>query len=73
MNSPLQIYITFPWLWMFCWQCKSVPEKPLYNGGIFKDQAPLTQHRIITSSDGSYTQALILQNLAQNTMYCFSS
>ncbi|KAJ6708008.1 GLYCOSYL HYDROLASE [Salix viminalis] len=53
-------------------ECKSVPEKPLYNGGIFKDQAPLTQHRISPSSDGSYTPALILQNLAQNTMYCFS-
>ncbi|KAI5592391.1 hypothetical protein BDE02_04G148100 [Populus trichocarpa] len=53
-------------------ECKSVPEKPLYNGGIFKDQAPLTQHRISTSSVGSYTPALILQNLAQNTMYCFS-
>jgi hypothetical protein len=48
-------------------------QNPLYNGGIFKDQAPPTQIRISDFSDGFYTPALILHNPTQGINYCFSS
>jgi hypothetical protein len=48
-------------------------KNPLYNGGIFKDQAPPTQIRISDFSDGFYTPALILHNPTQGINYCFSS
>ncbi|CAK7329510.1 unnamed protein product [Dovyalis caffra] len=66
LNGPLYDFTAYT-------ECKAAAEKPLYNGGIFKDQAPLTQHRTSDSSDGYYIPALILHNLTQGTMYCFSS
>lgn len=45
----------------FCWeQCRARPEHPLYSGGIL-------QHR-----SSSIANNIMLQNLTQNTFYCFS-
>ncbi|KAJ4850606.1 hypothetical protein Tsubulata_024335, partial [Turnera subulata] len=49
-------------------ECKAVPEEPLYSGGILKDQPPFVQQ----SSSGDYTPALLLHNLSNGTIYCFS-
>ncbi|KAJ6896876.1 hypothetical protein NC651_022923, partial [Populus alba x Populus x berolinensis] len=47
-------------------------QNPLYNGGIFKDQAPRTQIRISDFADGFHTPALKLHNPTQGINYFFS-
>ncbi|XP_012081746.1 endo-1,4-beta-xylanase 5 isoform X2 [Jatropha curcas] len=54
-------------------ECKSVPEKPLYNGGILKDVNTVLKLNSKRYSTVTYTTpALILHNLTQDTIYCFS-
>ncbi|KAL5791174.1 hypothetical protein ACOSQ2_006062 [Xanthoceras sorbifolium] len=56
-------------------ECKELPERPLYNGGILKDDA-LENHLIsinaADSTTGFDTPAFVLHNLTQGTIYCFS-
>ncbi|XP_042984228.1 endo-1,4-beta-xylanase 5 isoform X2 [Carya illinoinensis] len=51
-------------------QCKKQPEEALYKGGILSNQ-PVS--RIGVSAISAYSPALILYNLTQGTIYCFSS
>ncbi|KAG6651594.1 hypothetical protein I3843_06G117500 [Carya illinoinensis] len=51
-------------------ECKKQPEEALYKGGILSNQ-PVS--RIGVSAISAYSPALILYNLTQGTIYCFSS
>ncbi|KGN61918.1 endo-1,4-beta-xylanase 5 isoform X1 [Cucumis sativus] len=53
-------------------ECKLRPEKPLYNGGILKNQA-LSIQSIGDSSNAIYSPAFLLHNLTARTYYSFSS
>ncbi|KAG8644043.1 endo-1,4-beta-xylanase 5 isoform X2 [Manihot esculenta] len=53
-------------------ECKGVPEQPLYNGGILKDEAPVFKPVVIDDASIIYTTpAFILHNLTP-AIYCFS-
>ncbi|KAF5448964.1 hypothetical protein F2P56_029454 [Juglans regia] len=51
-------------------ECKSQPEKALYQGGILKSHAV---NRIGVSASNANSQSLILNDLTQGTIYSFSS
>ncbi|EFH43072.1 glycosyl hydrolase family 10 protein [Arabidopsis lyrata subsp. lyrata] len=54
-------------------ECRAEAEKPLYNGGMLKDQKPSVSGRdSLTGIGARYTPTYILHNLTQNTIYCFS-
>ncbi|GAY45967.1 hypothetical protein CUMW_093400 [Citrus unshiu] len=53
-------------------ECKELPEQPLYNGGLLKNQLPENFSSIAHFSTGFYTPAFILHNLTPGTIYCFS-
>ncbi|XP_044488501.1 endo-1,4-beta-xylanase 5 isoform X2 [Mangifera indica] len=54
-------------------KCKEVPEKPLYNGGILKDEYLENLNSAANSATIAYsTPAFILHNLSEGTIYCFS-
>nr|XP_027112044.1 endo-1,4-beta-xylanase 5-like [Coffea arabica] len=54
-------------------ECKPHAEKPLYNGGILEDQQPEYTWVIGAKGNPVYSPAFRLQNLAQDTFYCFST
>ncbi|KAJ9132708.1 hypothetical protein P3X46_033546 [Hevea brasiliensis] len=55
-------------------ECKEVPEEPLYNGGILKDELPVFKPISINEASIIYTTpAFILHNLTPATIYCFST
>lgn len=54
-------------------QCKESPEKPLYDGGMLRKQSLKNPSWVAYSATSFYTQAFILHNLTQGTIYCFSS
>ncbi|KAJ4716006.1 Endo-1,4-beta-xylanase [Melia azedarach] len=54
-------------------ECKGLPEKPFYNGGILKNQVPENLSSITYSTTSFYTPAFVLYNLTQGTIYCFST
>ncbi|XP_072954781.1 endo-1,4-beta-xylanase 5-like [Typha angustifolia] len=51
-------------------ECKSLPEPPLYNGGIMKEGNG--EMRYHTTETGVYSPAFLLYNLNQTTRYSFS-
>ncbi|CAE6150566.1 unnamed protein product [Arabidopsis arenosa] len=54
-------------------ECRAEAEKPLYNGGMLKDQKPSVSGRdSLTGIGARYTPTYILHNLTHNTIYCFS-
>ncbi|KAL1190214.1 Endo-1,4-beta-xylanase 5 [Cardamine amara subsp. amara] len=54
-------------------ECKAEAEKPLYNGGMLKDnEASVSGRDTLAGIGARYTPAYILHNLTQNTIYCFS-
>ncbi|KAF8045454.1 hypothetical protein N665_4900s0002 [Sinapis alba] len=54
-------------------ECRAEPEKPLYSGGMLKDEeASVSGGDTLRSVGARYTPAYILHNLTQNTIYCFS-
>ena len=59
---------------LLVWQCKEQPEKALYNGGILKDDEPVSVKGSIGGSASIvFWPAFILHNLTQGIYYCFSS
>ncbi|XP_015893369.3 endo-1,4-beta-xylanase 5 [Ziziphus jujuba] len=50
-------------------ECKAEVERPLYNGGILKDQPAVKD----SETSGVYSPAFILHNLTPGNIYCFSS
>ncbi|XP_022749204.1 uncharacterized protein LOC111298742 [Durio zibethinus] len=55
-------------------ECKAEPEKPLYLGGMLKDEPPVMRPSIIgDTATGFYTPAFVLKNLTQGNIYCFST
>ncbi|KAM3695580.1 hypothetical protein ACJW31_07G143600 [Castanea mollissima] len=55
-------------------ECKGHPERALYNGGILKDDEPVSVKGSIGGSASIvFWPAFILHNLTQGTYYCFSS
>ncbi|XVF45508.1 hypothetical protein PTKIN_Ptkin02bG0212200 [Pterospermum kingtungense] len=56
-------------------ECKAQPEKPLYKGGILKDEPPAMRPSTINgdTATGFYTPAFVLKNLTQGNIYCFST
>ncbi|KAL2460072.1 Glycosyl hydrolase family 10 protein [Abeliophyllum distichum] len=53
-------------------ECKLLPEEPLYNGGILKDQDPNLLRSILDNGDQVSYPTFLLQNLTQGNKYCFS-
>ena len=57
---------------LLVWQCKGQPEKALYNGGILKDDEPVSVKGSIGGSASTvFWPAFILHNLTQGSYYCF--
>ncbi|KAJ0010984.1 hypothetical protein Pint_34348 [Pistacia integerrima] len=55
-------------------ECREIPEKPLYNGGILNDEYPENLNFTANSATIAYsTPAFILHNLSKGTIYCFSA
>ncbi|KAF5443802.1 hypothetical protein F2P56_036329 [Juglans regia] len=53
-------------------ECKKQPEAALYKGGILSNQS-VSRIGVSAISASAYSPALILYNLTQGTIYCFSS
>ncbi|XP_058002627.1 endo-1,4-beta-xylanase 5-like isoform X1 [Hevea brasiliensis] len=55
-------------------ECKEVPERPLYNGGILQNELPAFKLSRINDASITYkSPAFVLPNLTQDTIYCFST
>uniref|UniRef100_A0A7N2N2E5 Uncharacterized protein n=1 Tax=Quercus lobata TaxID=97700 RepID=A0A7N2N2E5_QUELO len=54
--------------------CKGQPEKALYNGGILKDDEPVSVKGSVGGSASIvFWPAFLLHNLTRGTYFCFSS